>query len=270
MPKIKNKKRYVRKQKADTSKDDELDLLGDKDVESFTGSQEDLEGAADNLFASPPCPQPLRFESLSLKTPAKTVPPTPGTALQQKVKSKLKRSLGSQFNIQLQQQMRVFQASMLKAMKSLRDEFQSFKKTFKEVEVDQTSTSASKPGTSKHTENLDPTPPLRTQPSSHTDEAMEVEITSCMILTRDMSGVFSTRPKKHADKRKHKVRSRYLSQSSSSEEDQSSVHIQRSSKPSRALLIKTNLMIFWPLIYLRVNILNPLHCKVVQSGTSLL
>ena len=265
MPKIKNKKRYVRKQKADTSKDDELDLLGDKDVESFTGSQEDLEGAADNLFASPPCPQPLRFESLSLKTPAKTVPPTPGTALQQKVKSKLKRSLGSQFNIQLQQQMRVFQASMLKAMKSLRDEFQSFKKTFKEVEVDQTSTSASKPGTSKHTENLDPTPPLRTQPSSHTDEAMEVEITSCMILTRDMSSVFSTRPKKHADKRKHKVRSRYLSQSSSSEEDQSSVHIQRSSKPSRALLIKTNLMIFWPLIYLRVNILNPL--PPLQSGT---
>ena len=40
---------------------------------------------------------------------------------------------------------------------------------------------------------------------------------------------------KHADKRKHVVRSRYLSQSSSSEEDQSSVHIQRSSKRSRAL-----------------------------------
>ena len=41
-------------------------------------------------------------------------------------------------------------------------------------------------------------------------------------------------PKKHADKRKHKVRSRYLSQSLSSEEDRSSVHMQRSSKPSRA------------------------------------
>ena len=36
---------------------------------------------------------------------------------------------------------------------------QSFKNTSKEVEVDQTSTSASKPGTSKQTENLDPTPP---------------------------------------------------------------------------------------------------------------
>ena len=61
-------------------------------------------------------------------------------------------------------------------MKSLQDEFQSFKKTPKEVEVDQTSTSASKPGTSKQTENLDPNPPLRTQPSSHPDEAMEVDL----------------------------------------------------------------------------------------------
>ena len=39
---IKNRKHYVRKQKADTSKDDELDLLGDEDVESFTGSQATL------------------------------------------------------------------------------------------------------------------------------------------------------------------------------------------------------------------------------------
>ena len=56
MLKIKNRKRYVRKQKADTSKDDELDLVGDEDVESFTGSQADLEGSSDNLFASPPRP----------------------------------------------------------------------------------------------------------------------------------------------------------------------------------------------------------------------
>ena len=61
-----------------TSKDDDLDLLGD-DVEAFSGSQADLEGAADNLFSSPPRPLTLRFESLSLKTP-QTVPPTPGTA----------------------------------------------------------------------------------------------------------------------------------------------------------------------------------------------
>ena len=98
--KIKNRRRYVRKQKvADTSKDDELDLLENKDVESFAGSHADLEGAADTLFASPQRPQPLRFEALSLKTPAKTVPPTPGTALQQKIESKLLKYLGTQFNI---------------------------------------------------------------------------------------------------------------------------------------------------------------------------
>ena len=50
MQKIKNRKRYVKKQKADTSKDDELDLLGDEDVESFTGSQADLEGFAFREF----------------------------------------------------------------------------------------------------------------------------------------------------------------------------------------------------------------------------
>ena len=43
----------------DTSKDDELYLLGDEDVESFAGSHADLEGAAETLFASPPHPQPL-------------------------------------------------------------------------------------------------------------------------------------------------------------------------------------------------------------------
>ena len=53
-------------------------------MEAFYGSQADLEGAADNLFSSPPRPQPLRFKSLSLKTP-QTVPPTPGTALQNKI-----------------------------------------------------------------------------------------------------------------------------------------------------------------------------------------
>ena len=70
-----------------------MDLLGD-DVESFSGSHADLEGADDNLFASPPRPQPLCFEALSLKTPAKTVPPIPGTALQQKIESKLEKIPG--------------------------------------------------------------------------------------------------------------------------------------------------------------------------------
>ena len=48
--KITHRKHYVKKQKRDTSKDDELDLLGDEDVEFFTGSQADLESAAANLF----------------------------------------------------------------------------------------------------------------------------------------------------------------------------------------------------------------------------
>ena len=87
MKKIQHRKRYLKKQKAETStKDDELDLLGEGDGDSFTGSNADLESAADNLFTSPPCPQPLAFSSLSFKTPAKSVPPTPGTALQKKLK----------------------------------------------------------------------------------------------------------------------------------------------------------------------------------------
>ena len=80
MNKIKNRKHYVRKQKADTSRDNELDLLGDEDVDSFTEYQANLQDAPQQLFPSPPGPQPLCFESLSLQTPAKTVPPTPGTA----------------------------------------------------------------------------------------------------------------------------------------------------------------------------------------------
>ena len=95
--KIKPRHRYVRKQKVSdtctTSKDDDLDLLGD-DVEAFSGSQADLESAADNLFSSPPCPQPLHFESLSLRT-LQAVPHTPGTALQNKIESKLEKSLGN-------------------------------------------------------------------------------------------------------------------------------------------------------------------------------
>ena len=53
-----------------------------------------------------------------LKTPAKTVPPTPGTALQQKVESNLEKSLGNSLNIHLQQQMASFQASLLEAFQS--------------------------------------------------------------------------------------------------------------------------------------------------------
>ena len=114
-----------------SSKDDELDLLGD-DVDSFTGSNADLESAADNLFTSPPHPQSLPFSSLSIRTFAKAFPPTPGTALQQKNESNLEKSLGNTPNIHLQQQMGLFYASMLEAFQSLRDELTT--KKYSEVD----------------------------------------------------------------------------------------------------------------------------------------
>ena len=133
--KIKHRRSYVRKQKVldpwNTSKEVDLDLLG-HDVEAFSGSQVDLEGAADNLFSSPPRPQALHFESLSLRTP-QTVTPTPGTALKNKIESKLEKSLGNQFNIKLQQQMGVFQVSMLEAMKSPREEMKSMQSLYHQL-----------------------------------------------------------------------------------------------------------------------------------------
>ena len=68
MQKIAQMKRYIRKQEGNSvsSKDNELDLLGD-DVESFTGTNADLESAADNLFTSPPRPQSLPFSFCHLK-----------------------------------------------------------------------------------------------------------------------------------------------------------------------------------------------------------
>ena len=64
---------------------------------------------------------------------------------------------------------------MHEAMKSLRGEMQSIKMSAKEVELDQNSTSASKPGPSKQSDNLPPNPGPNTQ-SKHTDEAMELEV----------------------------------------------------------------------------------------------
>ena len=59
---------------AETSKDDELDLLGDEDVESFAGFHADLEDAADNLFASPPRPYVLKY---CLENSSKNCPTNP-------------------------------------------------------------------------------------------------------------------------------------------------------------------------------------------------
>ena len=170
LKKIQNRKRYLKKQKAEcSSKDNELDLLGGGDGDSFTGSNADLESAADNLFSSPPRPQPLAFSSLSLKTPAKSVPSTPGTALQQKIQTNIEKSLGDSLNTHLQQQMGSFQASMLEAFQSLREELTAKKQT----EVDQTLFLASKPGTSSNAVKLD-LPPPRSSTNVHT-EAMDVD-----------------------------------------------------------------------------------------------
>ena len=164
MLKISQIKYYIKKQKSHTAtlKDDELDHLGD-DMDSFTGSQADLESAAENLFTSPPRPQPLPFSSLS-----KTVPPTPSTALQQEIEANLEKSLGNSLNIHLQQQMGSFQASMLEAFQSLRDKL-TFKK---QVEVDQTL--ASKPGTSQAAVNLDLLPSRQPRTTSNVEQ-MEVD-----------------------------------------------------------------------------------------------
>ena len=167
---------------------------------------------------------------------------------------------------------------MLEAFQSLREELT----TKKQTEVDQTSVSASKPGTSSSAVvNLDLPPPrprttLQTEdmdvdygpalpprlgsdhhnasdqncnasqePSkkvsdkpkkhSHSHSRHEVEPRSASDQYNDESDnprIPSTKPKKHADKSRHKPRSRYVS--SSSEEDQSSASRHRSSKPSRA------------------------------------
>ena len=220
-----------------TSKGD-LDLLGDNG-DAFSGSQADLEGAAENLFSSPPRPQPLRFESLSLKTP-QNVPPTPGTALQNKIESRLEKSLGSTFNIQLKQEMGVFQASMLEAMKSLRDEILSLKKASKS-DVVQTSNSTKagpKPGPSNQPDPI-PTRTSIPRASNHSDvQPMETDFYGPPLPPKSSQNVQSKhaskvcpKAKKHSDKRKHKARAKYYSQSSSSEEDESFASTRKPTKP---------------------------------------
>ena len=142
LAKITHRKRYSKKSDKNKAEDIDSELLGDNSSESYGGSHAELEVAANRLFTSPPRPQPLSFEALSLQTPAGTVPPTPGTALQQKVQANLEKSLSSRLDIQMDQKMGAFQASMLEAFNSLCEDFQ--KSLHKQGEVDQTSSSASK------------------------------------------------------------------------------------------------------------------------------
>ena len=274
LQKIQNRKRYLKKQKAATSsKDDELDLLGEGDGDSFTGSNADLESAADNLFTSPPRPQPLTFSSLSLKTPAKAVPPTPGTALQNKIQKNLEKSLGDSLNIHIQQEMGSFQASMLEAFQSLREELATQKK----VEVE-SSLPASKPGSSSNNAAHLDLPPPRSG-TNLPSEAMDVDygpaLPPRLVSTQDSSEQYVAPSEGHPEEvsyshkkqshrqpvdpssasdqlhedsdqpripssrsKKHSDKSKHKSRSRyvsfSSEEDQSPVARHRSSKPSRA------------------------------------
>ena len=166
LAKITHRKRYSKKSDKNKAEDIDSELLGDNSSESYGGSHAELEVAANRLFTSPPRPQPLSFEALSLRTPARTVPPTPGTALQQKVQANLEKSLSSRLDIQMDQKMGAFQASMLEAFNSLREYFQ--KSLQQQGEVDQTSSSASK----TNTPSKDIAKPSQ---SSSALESMEVE-----------------------------------------------------------------------------------------------
>ena len=190
------------------------------------------------LITSPPRPQPLPFRSLSLKTPAKTVPPTPGTALQQKIESNLEKSLSNTYNILLQQQMGSFQASMLEAFQSLRKELT----TKKQREVDQTSASASKPVPSTSAVNLD-LPPPRPRTTSHTEE-MDVDYGPALPPrlgsdlpnasdqnsngSKEPSKKASDRPKKHSHSHsRHEVEPRSASDQYNDEPRMSSAKLKK-------------------------------------------
>ena len=255
--KISHRKRYSKKSdKKHKAEDMGLELLGDNSIESFGGSQAELEVTAVRLFTAPPHPQPVSLEALSIRTPARTVPPTPGTALQLKVQAYLEKSLSSRFDIQMDKKMGAFQASMLEAFNNLREDFQ--KSLQKQREVDQTS-SSSAAKTNTPSKDLD-----KPSKASSAIESMEVEygpdLPPChdsyssrleddwgqvRSSAEDTSKVASTkpkqvshssryhvvdpssasdhysdysndpqpapsRPKKHSDKSKHKLRARFL------------------------------------------------------------
>ena len=151
---------------------------------------------------------------------------------------------------------------MLEAMKSLRDEMHSMKKD-SESDIVQTSDSLPKPGPSKQPDPImtrtsisttrasdhsdaqpmdtdhygPPLPPKSTQSvqsehsSRHSD--LESDHSDHHSESEQPKGVCS-KAKKHSDKRKHKAWAKCYSQSSSSEEDESSVPIKKSTKPQQA------------------------------------
>ena len=129
---------------------------------------------------------------------------------------------------------------MLEAMKSPREEMQSMKKA-SQAEVEKTYSSTSKAGPSKQSVELsDPNIYPNPHTSDHLDaQPMETDFCGPSLPSQFSQGVLSnhgskhsdlqsehskqpqrvcsSKAKKHLDKKKHKVRAKYCSQSSSSE-----------------------------------------------------
>ena len=246
--KIANRRRYKKKHPTSQASDKDRDeVLGDS-FESFSGSQAELEAAADHLFTSPPRPRPLSFDPLPLTTPGRTVPPTPSTALHHKVHSSVEKALDHKFD----QKLGAFQANIYDALKSMRDDFLKSQQGLADklassaVRTEpQTSVSASEPMDIEYGPSLPPRlqaeegSDVRPSSSEHT-QSVRPKTSSHKVSHAPISGSGSDsdhdrpsypRPKKHSDKSKHKSRSTYLP--SSSGEDQSPRRRHRSPKPQR-------------------------------------
>ena len=202
------------------------------------------------------------IEALSIKTPC-NVPPTPGTALQNKIENRLEKSLGNTFIIQLKQEMGLFQSSMLDAMKNLRDEMLAFQK--KESGVDKTSdlAQANLPGTSEtnpptrtsdpvHSDHSEvqpmdmepygPSLPPRSTQKPHSERVVHSDPDSDHSEQASDSEYYQVRPKhkKHSDKRTHISKPIHKSQSSA-EEEESSAHIRGFTQSQPRFLQNLNL-----------------------------
>ena len=114
---------------------------------------------------------------MSIKTP-QTVPPSSGTALEHKKE----KNLCSQLNIQLQQQLGVFQASIMKILHSLRDKIKSVKKPKSKAGVDQISTSDPKPGPSQQPD-LQKYQSTNHRSTKHLDKPMETDFVGPSLTT---------------------------------------------------------------------------------------
>ena len=132
---------------------------------------------------------------------------------------------------------------------------QSMKKA-SEAEVDKTSVFLSKAGPSKQPDPTNRISDPTTWASDHLDaQPMDTDVYGPPLSPKYTQSVRSdhaakhsdhqseyhseqpkrvcSKAKKHSDKKKHKFQAKYYSQSSSSEEDQSSVRIKKSTKPQQ-------------------------------------